>query len=245
MAVPGFVTFLMMGDSYSRIIWRGNEINNSRVGVIYGKREHNSHIFSHFVGMPISISYNYLKLIIGESLFEFVLKSEVIPIKMFYITSIQEEIRKLILVDDYQYSLILNSSVRRIVHLLISGIEESYQRVYLLKNNPGLHNRTQYVLDYINENLSNDLTINQIAYDLNLSERTLRFTFRKDLDSSPKKYVKSLLLNAVRKDIISQQDKSTITQIANGWGFWHMGQFSNDYKRLFGELPNQTKKENL
>ena len=31
-----------------------------------------------------------------------------------------------------------------------------------------------------------------------------------------------------------------ILNIANDWGFWHMGQFAADYKSLFGELPSET-----
>ncbi|UCG61547.1 MAG: helix-turn-helix domain-containing protein [Candidatus Zixiibacteriota bacterium] len=33
---------------------------------------------------------------------------------------------------------------------------------------------------------------------------------------------------------------TTIADVANHWGFWHMGQFSADYRRLFGELPLET-----
>jgi AraC family transcriptional regulator, ethanolamine operon transcriptional activator len=32
----------------------------------------------------------------------------------------------------------------------------------------------------------------------------------------------------------------TIGDIANTWGFWHMGQFAADYRRQFGELPSET-----
>jgi transcriptional regulator GlxA family with amidase domain len=27
--------------------------------------------------------------------------------------------------------------------------------------------------------------------------------------------------------------------VANAWGFWHMGQFARNYKRQFGELPSE------
>jgi AraC-like DNA-binding protein len=32
----------------------------------------------------------------------------------------------------------------------------------------------------------------------------------------------------------------TVQDVAAHWGFWHLGQFAQDYKRLFGELPSTT-----
>jgi AraC family ethanolamine operon transcriptional activator len=34
----------------------------------------------------------------------------------------------------------------------------------------------------------------------------------------------------------------TIQDIASHWGFWHLSQFAQDYKHLFGELPSATLK---
>jgi AraC family ethanolamine operon transcriptional activator len=34
--------------------------------------------------------------------------------------------------------------------------------------------------------------------------------------------------------------KYPVVDIAAQYGFWHMGQFSKDYKNLFGELPSST-----
>jgi AraC family ethanolamine operon transcriptional activator len=31
-----------------------------------------------------------------------------------------------------------------------------------------------------------------------------------------------------------------VHEIARRWGFWHIGEFAADYRRLFGELPSQT-----
>jgi len=31
-----------------------------------------------------------------------------------------------------------------------------------------------------------------------------------------------------------------VAEIANAWGFWHMGQFARDYRFMFGELPSET-----
>ena len=32
----------------------------------------------------------------------------------------------------------------------------------------------------------------------------------------------------------------SVADAANEWGFWHMGQFAKDYRRMFGELPSET-----
>jgi len=47
-------------------------------------------------------------------------------------------------------------------------------------------------------------------------------------------------LNEVRKKLKSNSDNLDIFQVASEFNFWHMGQFSRDYKNLFGELPSET-----
>jgi AraC family ethanolamine operon transcriptional activator len=51
-----------------------------------------------------------------------------------------------------------------------------------------------------------------------------------------------LRLNEVRKSLKREADYSNILQVASEYNFWHMGQFSRDYKMLFGELPSDTMK---
>ena len=36
-----------------------------------------------------------------------------------------------------------------------------------------------------------------------------------------------------------------INDIAHNLGFWHMGQFAADYRKLFGELPSMTLKRSV
>ena len=39
---------------------------------------------------------------------------------------------------------------------------------------------------------------------------------------------------------IAEPKRFSIADAANRWGFWHMGQFTADYRELFGELPSKT-----
>jgi AraC-like DNA-binding protein len=58
---------------------------------------------------------------------------------------------------------------------------------------------------------------------------------------SPKAYLQSLRLNAARKELKNSDPLSAkVADVANQWGFWHMGQFAADYRRHFGELPSET-----
>jgi AraC family ethanolamine operon transcriptional activator len=36
------------------------------------------------------------------------------------------------------------------------------------------------------------------------------------------------------------KESCSVTEAATTWGFWHFGHFSQEYKKLFGELPSAT-----
>jgi AraC family ethanolamine operon transcriptional activator len=47
-------------------------------------------------------------------------------------------------------------------------------------------------------------------------------------------------LNGARRELGSTVATASVSDAANRWGFWHMGQFAADYRKLFGERPSQT-----
>jgi AraC-like DNA-binding protein len=73
------------------------------------------------------------------------------------------------------------------------------------------------------------------------SERTLRRGFNERFGISPRSYLKAQRLIGARRDLRASSQGETITDIANRWGFWHMGQFAKDYRQKFGELPSETR----
>lgn len=97
------------------------------------------------------------------------------------------------------------------------------------------------IVDFINEGSAMQISTSDLCQIAKTSERTLRRAFLERYGTSPMKYVKYIQLNKTRKEL-KQADplKGKIADIANSYGFWHMGQFAYDYKRLFRELPSQT-----
>ncbi len=94
---------------------------------------------------------------------------------------------------------------------------------------------------YIEANKTRPIKISELSKSVVLNERTLYRIFHKRFGITPKTYLNRLRLNGVRADLKgSSTRKVKITDIANRWGYWHMGQFASDFKQLFGELPSET-----
>jgi len=94
--------------------------------------------------------------------------------------------------------------------------------------------------------LDSPMKVNELSQATGVSERTLLRLFHERFGISPKAYLCRIRLNGVRHNLKrSLPGKVKISDIANAWGFWHMGQFAADYKKLFGELPSATLKTSL
>lgn len=100
-------------------------------------------------------------------------------------------------------------------------------------------------LEYIGDHRTDPVTVRDLLGISGASWRTLDYAFRERFDITPKEYLKTVRLNGVHKELRKVDPSSArICDIANGWGFWHMGQFAADYRRLFGKLPSATLKRN-
>ena len=69
---------------------------------------------------------------------------------------------------------------------------------------------------------------------------TLQRAFVQEFGVTPSSYIKSRRLAAVQSELIKKGPKAIISDVANRWGFWHMGSFAADYRKQFGELPSET-----
>ena len=66
-------------------------------------------------------------------------------------------------------------------------------------------------------------------------------SFKTDYGITPKKYLQNLRLNAIHKELFLAYPKAvTIIDLAQKYNFFHMGHFSQEYKKIFGQTPSQT-----
>jgi AraC family ethanolamine operon transcriptional activator len=83
--------------------------------------------------------------------------------------------------------------------------------------------------------------IGRLSQITGLSSRTLQRIFNDQTGISPPHYLKYRRLNGARRKLReTHTDSALVSQIAYQFGFNHLGQFSRDYQKLFGELPSHT-----
>lgn len=94
-------------------------------------------------------------------------------------------------------------------------------------------------LSLILDNLDSPPTIFDLSSELGTTQRTLQYLFKQHAGIPPKQLISLLRLNTARS-LLKRTDLSrgTISDIANVLGYWHMGRFSHEFKRLFGKNPS-------
>lgn len=93
---------------------------------------------------------------------------------------------------------------------------------------------------YMRSHVDEPLSIEDLCRALQVSRRTLQYSFQDVLQVNPVRYLRTLRLNGVRRTLRSTPPLANVHDIAARWGFWHMSRFADDYRHMFGELPSQT-----
>jgi AraC-like DNA-binding protein len=94
---------------------------------------------------------------------------------------------------------------------------------------------------YIEENAHEPISIVDMAEHAGVSSRSLFTGFRRFRNTSPMLFLKEVRLRRVNEELQRLSCGSdTVTAVAFRWGFGHLGHFTTDYKRRFGESPSET-----
>jgi AraC-like DNA-binding protein len=95
--------------------------------------------------------------------------------------------------------------------------------------------------DYLMANLSNPISIADVAAAAGTSARTLSREFRRHRETTIKRFLSERRLEAANRELLAAGPGVTnVTQVALNLGFEQLGRFAADYKKAFGELPSET-----
>jgi AraC family ethanolamine operon transcriptional activator len=127
--------------------------------------------------------------------------------------------------------------------VIMMALLESLQNSQPIRNESISFLRRQQIVaqvkDYLRLHQGCSVTIHDLCTLCHVSRRTLQYSFETILGISPLRYLRLSRLNGARRELMISQTDS-VADIAEKWGFWHLSQFTQDYKQLFNELPSIT-----
>jgi AraC-like DNA-binding protein len=126
---------------------------------------------------------------------------------------------------------------RLLLELLRADPPQAGDGVNQPRLSPGFVKRAE---DYIHEHSDEPLRLPDIAIALGISERTLRDGFQQFCGVSPIQYLRQIRLDRAYRALLDASDDAFVSDIALDCGFMHLGRFSLEYKKRFGESPSET-----
>ncbi|WP_232070649.1 helix-turn-helix transcriptional regulator [Mycobacterium lacus] len=98
-------------------------------------------------------------------------------------------------------------------------------------------------VSFIQQHAGHGIGINDIAAAVRLTPRAVQYLFRQQLNTTPTEYLRRVRLHRAHRDLTSgDRSTTTVTEIAQRWGFAHAGRFAMLYRQTYGESPHDTLK---
>jgi AraC-like DNA-binding protein len=95
-------------------------------------------------------------------------------------------------------------------------------------------------IEFIEANLDAPITLADVAGAAGVPGRTLLKHFRDYRGISPMEYLRRARFDKAHAALRCTEVSQTVSEIAVTWGFYHLGRFSAEYRKRYGELPSET-----
>ena len=97
---------------------------------------------------------------------------------------------------------------------------------------------------FIDRRYREPIRMKDLSHETGLSIRTVQRCFRQYFGVTVTSYLKARRLDAAHCDLVTAHPpRDTVTRIALRNGYSHLGRFSFEFRERFGQLPNETLRE--
>jgi len=95
---------------------------------------------------------------------------------------------------------------------------------------------------FIEQHPHADISVADIAAAANVSIRAVQFAFRRQLETTPMAYLRSVRLDRAHHELLATDPShgATVTDIAARWGFYSNSRFAARYRGAYGVTPRHT-----
>lgn len=129
------------------------------------------------------------------------------------------------------YCRLLNSAI-------LTNFNSNFSQSHL--STLSLHRHIERIRNYVLDNITTDITIEELADLCQISRKSLYNLFERETGLTPSAYVRRLKLESAHSELKNNERIKNVTQVALKYGFTNLGRFSAQYREQIGELPSQT-----
>ena len=243
------ITFGIPRFNSSQFFWRGKQIVGNNICIYPINGELDSETKSGFDVYGISFAIEYIKQVCEEmnntNLVDKIKNAEVVTISDWSMAHLRNFLNDFFAhlpnrINNLSHPNFIETIQYEIIKILLLTIEKhlnTSKKSPVRLRDDAFNKAKTYILEHLEEPISVKSLVDRIG----VTERTLERAFLERFERTPKAVLKSFRLSGVNRELKRAAIENTlISDVANRWGFWHMGQFAKDYKRMFGELPSIT-----
>jgi AraC-like DNA-binding protein len=110
-----------------------------------------------------------------------------------------------------------------------------------LLSDPAVPETLKDAVKFIHRHAAGDVGVNDVAAAVHLTPRAVQYLFRQRLDTTPTEYLRRVRLHRAHRDLMAaDRSATTVTEVAQRWGFAHTGRFAVLYRQAYGQSPHTT-----
>lgn len=130
---------------------------------------------------------------------------------------------------------------RLVLEGLLLGHRHNYTDALLRSVSPTPRRVVAEACSILEERFADTWSVSQVARAVGVSVRSLQEGFKRDVGMPPMAYLLTVRLrHAHRMLLTSSAETTSVSEIAQGSGFTHLGRFAQQYRHRFGESPSVT-----
>lgn len=137
-------------------------------------------------------------------------------------------------------SLAIEQLEQALLLALIEGQEHSYSDALRDRDRSIAPRHVRLVEQYIEEHAADPISIEQLVAVSGVSGRALFDGFKRFRNTSPMAHLRTCRMRRVREALLQPTPDTTVSRLAQDWGFFELGRFAGQYRKLYGEMPSET-----
>lgn len=128
----------------------------------------------------------------------------------------------------------------QIVHEIVMSQQSNISHLLAQSEATATTPQLKRAIAFMNEHVDEKLTLAQIAKAAGSHPRNLQTSFRQETGLSPMAYLRNLRLDLSHYWLMQKAQRPSVSDVAYGTGYSHLGRFSSDYRNRFGHSPSQS-----